>query len=83
MKTEQSPETAAEAGVDLPADVRALLTELARALHRQAMYPPEHPALRGSSVALAELVNEVLDDTPEIAIHVGRNQLAVEGALSD
>ncbi len=83
MKTVQGPETAAEAGVDLPADVRALLTELARALHRQAMYPPEHPALRGSSVAFAELVNEVLDDSPEIAIHVGRNQLAVEGALSD
>jgi hypothetical protein len=83
MKTAQGPDTAAEAGVDLPADVRALLTELARALHRQAMYPPEHPALRGSSVALAQLVNEVLDDSPEIAIHVGRNQLAVEGALSD
>jgi len=83
MKTAQDPENPAEAGVDLPADVRALLTELARALHRQAMYPPEHPALRGSSVALAGLVNEVLDDIPEIPIRVGRNQLAVQGALSD
>ncbi len=83
MKTVQGPENAAEAGADLPADVLALLTELARALHRQAMYPPEHPALHGSSVALAELVNEVLDDIPDIAIHVGRNQLVVEGALSD
>jgi hypothetical protein len=63
--------------------VASLLTEIARAVHRQSMYPANHPALRGSAAAVADLVADVLGDHAEMAIQVGRNQLAVDGAVTD
>jgi alkylhydroperoxidase/carboxymuconolactone decarboxylase family protein YurZ len=63
--------------------IASLLTEFARALHRQSMYPANHPALSGSAAAVADLVADVLGDRAELAIQVGRSQLAVDGALTD
>jgi hypothetical protein len=42
--------------------IASLLTEFARALHRQSMYPANHPALSGSAAAVADLVADVLGD---------------------
>lgn len=78
-----SVETEAEAGAALEEPIRSLLIEIARALHRRSMYPAYHPALRGSTAALAELISEVLRDRPELAIRVGHHQLSVAGALTD
>jgi hypothetical protein len=63
-------------------DVKALLVELARALQRQLLYPSNHPALRGSSAALSELVSEVAGSA-ELVVQVGREQLSVDGGLTD
>ncbi|MEE8595589.1 MAG: hypothetical protein V3T25_06945, partial [Gemmatimonadota bacterium] len=63
--------------------IASLLTEIARALHRQSMYPADHPALSGSAAAVTSLVADALGDRAEIAIQVGRNQLAVDDALTD
>ena len=63
--------------------IASLLTEIARALHRQSMYPADHPALSGSAAAVANLVADALGDRADIAIQVGRNQLAVDDALTD
>ncbi len=63
--------------------VASLLTEIARALHRQSMYPANHPTLSGSSFAVADLVADALGNRAEISIQVGRRQLAVDGTLTD
>lgn len=63
-------------------DVKALLVEFSRALQRQSLYPPNHPALRGSSDALAALVAEVASGA-ELVIQVGREHLSVDGGVTD
>ena len=67
----------------LPDPVRALLTEIGRALQREAMYPAGHPALEGSAAKLREFVAPALDGGDEISIDVARDQLSVAGAVTD
>lgn len=63
--------------------IASLLTEIARAVHRQSMYPANHPALRGSSAAVADLLVDALGDRAQLTIQVGPRQLGVNGALTD
>ncbi len=65
---------------ELPGEVLALLTEIGRALQREAMYPANHPALKGSAAKLGEFIAPALDGRDEISINVGRSQLSVDGA---
>ncbi len=70
-------------GPELPDEVRALLIEIGRALQREAMYPANHPALEGSAAKLREFIAPALDGREEISINVARDQLGVDGALTD
>ena len=70
-------------GPELPDEVRALLIEIGRALQREAMYPANHPALEGSAAKLREFIAPALDGREEISINVARDQLGVDGALTE
>ena len=66
----------------MPQDVKRLLVELARAMQRQSLYPRNHPALRGTSDALSELVANIAGGG-EFVIQVGREHLGVDGHLME
>lgn len=79
----RSSEDACIHAPELPDEVRSLLIEIGRALHREAMYPADHPALEGSAAKLREFVAPALDGRDEISITVARDQLSVDGAATD
>lgn len=79
----QSSEDPCIDGPELRDEVRALLVEIGRALHREAMYPADHPALEGSAAKLREFVAPALEGRDEISINVARDQLSVDGAVTD
>jgi hypothetical protein len=70
-------------GPELPDEVRALLTEIGRALQREGMYPANHPALEGSAAKLRGFLAPALDGRDEVSINVARDQLSVDGAATD
>lgn len=69
--------------VYFPREFGHLLTELARAIQKHAMYPPAHPALKPAVDAATAALEELLAGRAELTLEVGRNQFAIEGSQSD
>jgi hypothetical protein len=67
----------------LSRELADLLVELSIALHKHAMYPPEHPALPPAASALVDRIEHLLADRPTISLGVARHQLVIEGVATD
>jgi len=67
----------------LSRDLGDFLIELSIALHKHAMYPPEHPSLGPAAAAVARRAGQLLEDRSTLSLGVARNQLVIEGVATD
>jgi hypothetical protein len=82
MTTERVTERPATAGV-LAREVGEFLIELAIALHKHGVYPPEHPVLSRVSGRLLHRLESLLQERPTVSLGVARTQLVIEGIATD
>jgi len=59
------------------------LIELSIALHKHALYPPDHPSLEPAAAAVVDRAHLLLADRATLALGVARNQLVIEGVATD
>lgn len=57
--------------------------ELSIALHKHAMYPPNHPSLDPAATAVVDRATHLLADRSTLALGIARNQLVIEGVATD
>ena len=57
--------------------------ELSIALHKHAMYPPDHPSLDPAAAAVVDRATQLLADRSTLALGIARNQLVIEGVATD
>jgi hypothetical protein len=57
--------------------------ELSIALHKHALYPPDHPSLGPAAAAVVDRADLLLADRSTLALGVARNQLVIEGVATD
>ena len=69
--------------VALSQELSEFLIEFSIALHRNAMYPAGHPALRQAASDVVHHVATLLYDRPTLSIGVARRQLVIEGVATD
>jgi len=67
----------------LSRDLGDFLVELSIALHKHAMYPPDHPSLQPAAVAVVDRAEVLLADRSTLALGIARNQLVIEGVATD
>jgi hypothetical protein len=67
----------------LSRDLADFLVELSIALHKHAMYPPDHPSLDPAAVAVVRRAELLLADRATLALGIARNQLVIEGVATD
>lgn len=67
----------------LSRDLAAFLIELSIALHKHAMYPADHPALRPAAATVAQRAEVLLLDRTSLSLGVARHQLVIEGVATD
>ena len=60
-----------------------LLVDLSIALHKHAMYPPNHPSLHPAAEAVARRAATLLEGRERLALGVARDQLIIEGVATD
>jgi hypothetical protein len=69
--------------VALSRELGEFLIEFSIALHRSAMYPAGHPALKQAATQVVQHVATLLYDHPQLSIGVARRQLVIEGVATD
>ena len=67
----------------LSRDLADFLIELSIALHKHALYPPDHPSLDPAAGAVVDRADLLLADRTTLALGVARNQLVIEGVATD
>ena len=67
----------------LSRDLADFLVELSIALHKHAMYPPDHPSLGPAAVAVVARAERLLAERSTLALGIARNQLVIEGVATD
>jgi hypothetical protein len=67
----------------LSRDLADFLVELSIALHKHALYPPDHPSLGPAAAAVVDRADLLLADRSTLALGVARNQLVIEGVATD
>jgi hypothetical protein len=67
----------------LSRDLGDFLIELSIALHKHALYPPDHPSLDPAAEAVVDRAELLLVDRTTLALGVARNQLVIEGVATD
>ena len=67
----------------LSRDLADFLVELSIALHKHAMYPPDHPSLVPAATAVVDRAEHLLANRSTLALGVARNQLVIEGVATD
>lgn len=72
-----------EPAAPLPRDVQDALIQLARALQKQGLYPPGHPALRAPSEELRSALLEATTDRGELSLGVAPDRILWQDAESD
>ena len=69
--------------VALSQELSEFLIEFSIALHRNAMYPAGHPALRTAAADVVHHVATLLYERASLSIGVARRQLVIEGVATD
>ena len=59
------------------------LIELSMAVHRYAMYPPDHPSLAPSVENVVGRLSDLFESRPAVSIGVAQRQLVIEGVATD
>ena len=59
------------------------LIELSMAVHRYAMYPPDHPSLAPAVKDVVGRLSELFETRPAVSIGVAQRQLVIEGVATD
>jgi hypothetical protein len=67
----------------LSRELADFLVELSIALHKHAMYPPDHPSLEPAAVAVVDRAELLLAERSTLALGIARNQLVIEGVATD
>jgi hypothetical protein len=67
----------------LSRELSEFLIELSIALHKHAMYPPDHPSLAPAVSGVARRAELLMQDRPSISLGVARDQLVIEGVATD
>ena len=75
--------TARAERVTLSREFSAFLVELSIALHKHAMYPPEHPSLEPASASVTRRLERLFEDRDMVALGIARRQLIIEGVATD
>jgi hypothetical protein len=73
----------ADAGGTITQERLELLTELAVAVQKNAIYPSTHPLIIAAVGRLAERLAAQLEHTPLLAIGIAKQQLIIEGVATD
>ncbi|HJU67073.1 MAG TPA: hypothetical protein VJ650_02420 [Gemmatimonadaceae bacterium] len=74
--------TASGESAALSRDLADFLIELSIALHKNAIYPPDHPLLGGAVDALVLRLVRLLQDRGSLSLGVARQQLVIEGVVT-
>jgi len=77
------PADGAEKKAALSRDLSEFLIELSIAVHRFAMYPPEHPSLRPATENVIQGLATLLQDRPMLAIGIAPRQLVIQDVATD
>src|SRR5260370_31536247 len=67
----------------LSRDLGDFLTDRSIALHKQAMYPEDHPSLGPAASAVTRRAALLLEDRATLSLGVARHQLVIEGVATD
>ena len=59
------------------------LIELSMAVHRYAMYPPDHPSLAPAVANVVGRLSDLFESRPSVSIGVAQRQLVIEGVATD
>ena len=59
------------------------LIELSMAVHRYAMYPPDHPSLAPAVENVVGRLSDLFESRPAVSIGVAQRQLVIEGVATD
>ncbi len=73
----------ARAAAALSRELADFLIELSIAIHKHAMYPPDHPLLPPAADAVAARLASLLENKTSLSIGVARKQLVIEGVATD
>ncbi|MEZ4414440.1 MAG: hypothetical protein R3E10_01675 [Gemmatimonadota bacterium] len=71
------------AEVELSREVSNFLVELSIAVHRYAMYPPDHPSLAPMADALFRILRRLLEKRPTVSLGIANRQLVIDGVATD
>ena len=74
--------TASGESAALSRDLADFLIELSIALHKNAIYPADHPLLAGAVDALVLRLVRLLQDRTSLSLGVARQQLVIEGVVT-
>ena len=69
--------------VTLSREFSQFLIELSMAVHRYAMYPPDHPSLAPSVENVVGRLADLFESRPAVSIGVAQRQLVIEGVATD
>jgi hypothetical protein len=69
--------------VSLSREYSVLLVELAIALHKHAIYPEGHPALRPAAEGVARRAGRLLGGREQLSFGVAQQQLIIDGVATD
>jgi hypothetical protein len=78
-----SPPEGRKTRAALSRDLSEFLLDLSIAVHRFAMYPPDHPSLRPAAENVIRSLTDILQDRPQLGLGVARRQLVIEGIATD
>ncbi|MEZ4422622.1 MAG: hypothetical protein R3E98_04390 [Gemmatimonadota bacterium] len=69
--------------VVLSRELSNFLVELSIAVHRYAMYPPDHPSLAPVGDALFRILRRLLETRTSISLGIANKQLVIDGVATD
>ncbi|MCC7002423.1 MAG: hypothetical protein IT357_09730 [Gemmatimonadaceae bacterium] len=67
----------------LSKELADFLIEFSIGLHKNAIYPPGHPLLQGTSAELSRRLEALLKERTTLSLGVARNQLIIEGVATE
>jgi len=67
----------------LSKELADFLIEFSIGLHKNAIYPPGHPLLQGTSAELSRRLEALLKDRQTLSLGVARHQLIIEGVATE
>ena len=69
--------------VALSREVSNFLLELSIAVHRYAMYPPDHPSLVPAADGIFQIIRRLLEKRTSLSLGIANRQLVIEGVATD